>query len=547
MRSWPALILLAMPLAAHAQAPAPERPIVVSHAPDGVAVTFYRDSRREPGRVLTFDPDDEDPLGGYAMITETRTVDLPPGAATVRFEGVASGIVPQSAILFDADVREKNFDSRLLSQRGLIDAFTGQRVTVRRTDRATGRVVEEPGTILARPDALILHTASGYEAVQCEGSLSTLIFPGVPLDLTARPTLSLVTRPDQPGGRVTLTLAYLAANFDWQANYVATFAPDGQSLRLFGWMTLASRDRTSFVDSAASAVAGVLARAGKTEEEEIAEDEARADDPYAPDNIEISAGCWPSGRTSFSGSRTPLFMPGTLPSFDAPIAVRMEDGDFGVGGCGGEDCDDIIVTARRRTERGDLGDLKLYTIGAPTTVAAQSMKQVRFLEERVVRGETLYRIGYGDEYTGNLELLFRFDNREENGVGEPLPAGQVSLFQDGRHGRQLIGETMIVDKAIDEQVEFKLPDPEGYAVDVDSDDLDSGDDWTRVELTVANGNDVPILFETEFRDTADYRIDRFSERVFERRGKTVWRTTVPAHGERKIRFRNVDLPDGDEE
>ena len=96
---------------------------VISPAPDKVAVTLYRNPERAVGRAMALDD-----LGSFALVVETRTVDLPPGVATVRFEGVAGGIIPQSAILFGADVREKNRDAALLSQKGLIDAFTGQRV-----------------------------------------------------------------------------------------------------------------------------------------------------------------------------------------------------------------------------------------------------------------------------------------------------------------------------------------------------------------------------------------------------------------------------------
>lgn len=536
-----ALLILWSPVAAA------QTPVVVSHEPDNVSVTFYRNNQRTPDRGIEFDPDDEDEtLGGYAMITERRTVVLPLGEVTVRFEGVASGIIPQSAILFDTDLKERNFDSRLLSKRGLIDAFTGQRVTIRRADPKTGKVTDEPGTIRSVPDALILHTAFGYEAIQCEGSLNTLLFPNVPVDLTAKPTLSLTTKPDQPGGRVTLTLAYLAGNFDWQANYVGTFSPDGQSLRLFGWMTLASRDKTSFVKSEASAVAGMLARAHKTDEEEQADDEARDNDPYAPDNINIGASCWPSGRTSWSRGRGQLFTSGSIPTRNRPFALRMEEYGYGGGGCDAGDCDEIIVTAMKRVERADLGDLKLYTISQPTTVAAQSMKQVRFLNERVVRGKTLCQASYRDEYLEDAQLIFRFDNKNSSGAGEPLPAGQISLFQNGEHGRQLIGGTFTLDKAVDEEVEIKLPNGDTYDVDVDTDQIDSGDDWTRQRMTVTNDNDFPIFFEMNFQDTDRYRIDRFSHSVSRRKGLTIWSVAVPAKDERSIEFRSSERPDAED-
>ena len=54
---------------------------------------------------------------GFAMITETRTVTLPPGESTIRFDGVAEGMVAVSAIVtgLPGGTIEKNRNADLLS------------------------------------------------------------------------------------------------------------------------------------------------------------------------------------------------------------------------------------------------------------------------------------------------------------------------------------------------------------------------------------------------------------------------------------------------
>lgn len=52
-------------------------------------MTLYRDPDRGEGAI------DRDEPSSFALIAETRTVTLPRGVATVRFEGVAGGIVPK--------------------------------------------------------------------------------------------------------------------------------------------------------------------------------------------------------------------------------------------------------------------------------------------------------------------------------------------------------------------------------------------------------------------------------------------------------------------
>lgn len=548
---WPillaALFWLLTVMPANAQS---DTPIVVSKAADTVAVTFYRDGTRYANSALSFDPaDDEEILGGYAMIAETRTVTIPPGSVTVRFEGVASGIEPQSAIVFNGDLKEKNFDGRLLSQRGLIDAFSGQPVTIRRTDPKTGNQTTERATIISQPDDLVLKTSKGYEAVNCSGEMDTLLFSGVPNDLTARPTLSMLMRPDNPGGTMKITLAYLAINFDWQANYVGTFSPDGQSLQLGGWLTLASKDRTTFPQAEVSAVAGQVARAGRTDEEYDAWEKEREDDPYAKDNIELGYTCWPLGKTATGQSWPVLFGPGTLPEKNTPIYVVYDSlGYFGGGGCDEEsNCDqDIIVTGSRIARRDDLGDLKLYTLPFASDVPSQHMKQVRFMKDASLKGETLYRGSYqGGGGVNAPRLAFRFDNKKSNGAGDPLPQGQIALFQQTRAGRQLIGETFIEDKAVDQEVLINLPEDDAY-LDADSNETDNrGDDWVEKELTVENNEEWPVLVEIELSDEIDYdteyRLSKFSSGVKRKDGKYVWRVTIPAENKKTLKFRETEI------
>ena len=76
-----------LPAAAGAQA------IVSSPAPDSIAVTVYRDPNRTSQE---FDPGW---LGGIALVSEKRRVSLPAGDSELRFEGLTSGLIPQSAIV----------------------------------------------------------------------------------------------------------------------------------------------------------------------------------------------------------------------------------------------------------------------------------------------------------------------------------------------------------------------------------------------------------------------------------------------------------------
>jgi hypothetical protein len=135
LRSGRAGLALALILAT--AAPAAAQPVATSPGPDAVSVTIYRAPYRPAEQAI-----DLEWLGGYALITERRRIAIPAGEADIRFEGVAGGIVPESAIVtgLPDGVIEKNQDAYLLSPASLLDRSLGRSVHLRRTSLATGEV-----------------------------------------------------------------------------------------------------------------------------------------------------------------------------------------------------------------------------------------------------------------------------------------------------------------------------------------------------------------------------------------------------------------------
>jgi hypothetical protein len=491
--------------------------VVVSQGPSQVGVTIYRDPSRGE------EPIDKDDPGSFALISETRIVDLPPGPVTIRFEGVAGAIVPQSAILFGSDPRERNRDAALLSQGGLVDAFTGQQVLLRRTNRATGAVTEERATIRSAADRMVISTPQGAEAMYCSGLNQALIYPNAPASLSAKPVLSMTTK-DQPGGRVTITLAYLATGFDWDATYVATLAPDGKSLAMFSWLTMVSADETSFIDATTSAVAGRVNRSNETR------DDTARDVREAAESLDVKSACWPAGTTT-SDLRLP---PPSMVAPTSPMAMRAMSMDAGV--------EVVVVTATKREVRAqfaaiavtavaeNVGDLILYRIPVPVTVAARSQKQMAFLANKKIKGEMIYRLRLdANDGTDEIKKLFRFANTRAAGLGQPLPAGNVVLYQDSDLGRHLIGEAKIANKTTDEDVEFVFGDADNITIEEDGEFDGKGERWI-----VRNANSIASRFEIEFMDNVGVRYKRLPFGTVTKPGKRVWSVMIPANGTRAV-------------
>lgn len=430
-----ALALLGAPLAA--------REAVDASAPQQVAVTIYRDP--DGGAFDRNDP------RGFAMISETRTVTLPPGESTIRFTGVAEGMIAVSAIVtgLPGGTIEKNRNAALLSPAALVDGTLGNRVTLTRINPATGTEQSERAIVRTRADGgIVLQTSQGYEAVRCAGLPERLSFDGVPPGLSAQPVFSIDTS-DATGGTYQVQLTYLAWGFDWQAHYVATLAEGGakgrKQMRMLSWLTLVNDNGQSFENAELLVVAGTL---------NVESDFEQLAAPPRGEPLRLE--CWPIGSTATGTYPEPYPAPPPMPSAMADMitvtAARMQRESFEAGSA-------VAVLAGEE----NLGDLKLFRVPEPITVNAKGLKQVAFLARDEVRGEfiykaycALYRPLETDEAFGPARLVFRTDNEKRNGLGVSLPRGGVTVFEPSSYGDLLIGEDGIRDYAVGQEVEIEL-------------------------------------------------------------------------------------------
>jgi hypothetical protein len=512
--------LLAAPTPTFAQT------IITSPEPEAVSLTVYR------GQKYGNAPIDPNWPSGYALVTETRTVTIPAGESVVRFEGVAEGMFPESAIVtgLPRGVKEKNRDARLLSPLGLVDAYLKREVTITRTSRATGVARTYDAIITSAPGgAVILQTGEGYEALRCTGLPERMGYDKVPANLSAKPTLSVITQADKPT-TARLTLTYMAAGFDWQANYVAQVQErglDGKGkVDMFAWLTLANGGNQSFVNANTMAIAGEPNRV------------ARAAQPR-PTGGAMQLKCWPMQRTH----QVPFnlgYIPPAPPPPPAPMAMYDE-----------ADSENIIVTAQRRkgvvmemaspvavvvAEQENIGDLKLYRIPEPVTVNAKGQKQVAMLVKPGAAFDHYYSANVDNYSTESqpMTLMLRGENKTEKGLGLPMPQGQVMIFENSSYGPLLAGQTNLTDRAIGEEVEMAV----GHSSDVRMQVTrisEKGDrqNW-KVEITNARNSavnvEVEIPYELRGRPKHIPKID----------GVPTWKTTVAGNGE-AVLFYEVKL------
>jgi hypothetical protein len=531
-----AALILSLGLAAASGVVLADATEVVAEPPSDLMVTVYRAPYRDSGSI------DLDHLNGFALVTETRLVRLPAGLTRVRFEGVADGIEPSSALItgLPGKVIEKNRDARLLSPSALIASTVGKPVELLRTNRKTGAQQRLPGTILADAEGgVVFKTEEGIEALRCSGLPETFSFEPV-ADLSARPTLSVEVLV---ASAVTqeVTLSYLARGFDWAADYTATLSQDGKRLDLGAWVTLANSNGVGFPGAHVQVVAGKVNRE---------DGEVEPIDVGGP----ILAQCWPRGSTSDQppmilreDSQNRMFKMSVAAR--APAAMSLEE---------------VVVTGARRVQQEQLGDLKLYRVPERTTLASRQSKQVRLMDQSGIPVATIYGLDLGEDAdsTGPAHRWLRTKNTAANHLGLPLPSGGVALFAPYNGERLLQHESGLRDIAMNEEVEIDMGESPDVQVSGDVEDtrIDSGrakllpllpgvalrgvmiDDVQRVE--VSNARLAAVDFELRLTLPEGVRIVRADHPLGTKNGRPIFRFKVPANQTVAVRFQTEGTRDG---
>ena len=493
---------------------------VAAEAPSALSVTVYRAPYRVSGSI------DLDRLEGFALVSETRVVHLPAGESRLRFEGVADGIEPASAIVtgLGDGVLEKNRDAALLSPSTLVAAALGRPVELIRTNPKTGKVERRDATILAGGDSggngggsdgVVMKTADGIEALRCSGLPETFSFENA-AGLASRPTLSVRVRTAAPLS-AQVTLSYLARGFDWAADYTATLAADGKHMDLGAWVTLANGNGVGFPQAHTQVVAGRVNREQATVE---------PIDLGGP----IVAACWPRGSTS----DTPEIVQ-VKKAMSLGMAVTESSRAMAAPVAGMMGLQEVVVDAQRVMQE-QLGDLKLYRVPETTTVASRQSKQVRLLDRSAIPIETFY----GAELSTANPLgpqpasrLLRTKNNAANHLGLPLPSGRVAVFLQHGGERLLAHESEVRDLAIDEEVEIAL----GEAPDVQVTATRDADSY-RVDIANARPEAIQFELTLNFHD-APVHVGKADRPLGTKNGRPIFRLSVPANSTLTLHYQTI--------
>jgi hypothetical protein len=348
-----------------------------------------------------------------ALVRDVRELRLPSGSFDLRFMDIAATVNPATVHFRSLtepsriSVLEQNYEYDLLEPEKLLRKYVGRDVTLvrRRTENGITREEEVKARLLSYNNAPVWQI--GSEIVTGLGA-DHIKFPELPGNLYTHPTL-IWTLDNTGAGRHRVEASYLASKLSWNADYVLTVARDDKAADLDGWVTLANGSGTSFRNTKLQLVAGELHRVREAMNKAMRY-EARDAAPSA-----------------------------------APMMVQESFSDY-----------------------------HLYTVGRKTTINNNETKQVSMLsgtgvpvrKRYVVDGQAMYyRNGLhpGSPIKDVVQVYYQFKNEERAGLGMPMPAGVVRVYQaDSKGGTQFVGEDRIGHTPKDEELNLKI----GNAFDV---------------------------------------------------------------------------------
>jgi hypothetical protein len=411
-----------------------------------------------------------------ALIEHVRPVDLPAGQQRVEFSGVSAGIIPET-VSFGAsslDLIEQNFDFDLLTPAKLMQKAVGSRVTLVRTNPATGAETRESADVLSATGGVVLRIGNRIEVLRDDNLPTRVIFDKVPENLRANPTLSVLVKAAQPVNE-DVRLAYLSHGLSWNADYVAVFDERKKEAALQGWITLKNESGTSFRNAQVQLVAGDL-------------------------NVQ-SDSAW---ATRESERRNQLAA-GKQPARAAPV------GDY------------YLYPLAHPTTIADRQTKQVSFVDAQHVAAAKAY-EITF-------------DGFYSREPQSADVRVRFANSHEAGLGTELPAGVVRVYaRDSRGAPQFIGEDHIDHSSAGS--EFALRIGEAFDVSVQATKVKETEISKRVtehemSYLVRNARAAPVVLTLRMTELARGNEIR-AESIHGRRvdaSSLAWDIPVAANGE----------------
>jgi hypothetical protein len=344
---------------------------------------------------------------GLGLVKDQRQIKLSNGITDLRFMDVAAQIIPPSvhmrSLINPESLRvlEQNYEYDLLSPEKLLDKYVGKEVQLYTKNAFTEREEVVTALLLSNNGQPIFKIGDEITF----GYPGRIVFPGVPEDLNARPTLVWMLE-NNLSSMQTIEASYLTNGITWRSDYVVTLNDRDDKADLSGWVTIDNHSGATYRNAKLKLVAGDVNR-------------VRNEYEYGDKMMRLAEA-----------------------AAKAPAPQFKEDSFF---------------------------EYHIYTLERPATVKNNQIKQISLLsaDDIPVKKELLYyganyyyTSRYGETLSNQkIGVFVEIRNRKENNLGMPLPKGTVRVYKADKEGSlQFVGEDSIDHTPNNENVRIKLGD-----------------------------------------------------------------------------------------
>jgi hypothetical protein len=427
-----------------------------------------------------------------ALVRDVRNLTVPNGLFRLKLMDIAATVNPATVhfrSLNEPDklsVIEQNYEYDLLEPAKLLHKYVGKEVTLTRSYMENGSTKREDikATLLADNNGPVWKIGNDIVTGMYG---ETYRFPEVPANLFDRPTL-LMSLENSGSRKQQIEASYLAGSLSWNSDYVLTVGRDDKAADLDGWVTLVNNSGTAFHNARLQLVAGDLNR------------------------IQVAAA--------------------------APMARDMAMAK---------------ATRAEQFAQENFSEYHLYALGRKTSVEDKETKQISLLQGSsipvekhfVVNGQNFYyhnQQNPGSPIKDNVMVFYKFRNDEKSGLGMPMPAGNVRVYQKDSKGNILfVGEDRVDHTPKDEMLNIHI----GTAFDVISErkqtDYKSIDNRTwemEFEITLRNHKDTPITVEVNEPIGGDWEMINSSYKYTKTAAWAAqFKVSVAANGSSVLKYR----------
>lgn len=338
----------------------------------------------------------------FAMVKEQRPFDVKSGPNVLRVAGVSKSLDP-SSILFNCgegsgtpQVVASTYDLGISDPKSLLRRYVGQQVEVVRYGQDGKAGDKDQGTLeIASDGGIALHAGDKY-LIDAQG---TVVAPAKS-DIVTIPQLAVTV--DSPSAQAAkLDVTYVTSGLSWRADYVGTLSPTDDNLNLECWATVTNATGANFPNAKVTLVAGSPNRAVRHR----AQVQSRE---WAKEDITLGA-----PTADIGGYASPT----------------------------------------------EVGELYEYPAKEHSTIAEGRMNRVKLLGASSVKARRDYSIRLpqlGSYFYGPAEahlssqLAITFVNDGSGGLGIPLPAGAIRMYEpDASGGSRYVGAADIANTAKD--------------------------------------------------------------------------------------------------